>query len=465
MAALIALLWAPMVGGWAHREALAGRHDRIDPSLGIGNIEHLIFVVQENRSFDHYFGTFPGADGIPRYPSGRFKPCLPDPKSTVCRRPYHDSNTYDRGGPHGEQASVDDVAGGKMNGFVKSSRANGGECAKHPELPSCRRATPGPGGTPDVMGFHTKAEIPNYWAYASHYLLQDRMFAPSDSWTLPSHLFLVSAWAATCTDLSRPASCRSDLDHPGGIWADTGRIWTPSMGKPRPYIWAPITWMLRKAGVSWRYYVGPGTCVAPPCSTGGSSPQTIPVQNPLPGFKAVAKTNQLDDIVPNTEYFQAAADGTLPSVSWVMPTTGLGEHPPDDIRKGQAWVTKVINAAMTGPDWDRTAIFLTWDDWGGFYDHVRPPKVDANGYGIRVPGIVISPWVRRGIDHQTLSFDAYLKLIEDRFLGGRRLDGHNWGWPDNRPTTRETVGILGDLRNEFDFTQAPLDPLILDPTP
>jgi phospholipase C len=148
-----------------------------------------------------------------------------------------------------------------------------------------------------------------------------------------------------------------------------------------------------------------------------------------------------------------------------MPTFGRSDHPPQDIRDGQDWVTRVVNAAMRGPDWLHTAIFLTWDDWGGFYDHVRPPRVDQNGYGLRVPGIVISPWVRRGIDHQTLSFDAYLKLIEDRFLDGRRLDGWNWGWPDARPTTRENAPGLGDLRKEFDFDQTPIGPLILDPTP
>jgi phospholipase C len=121
---------------------------------------------------------------------------------------------------------------------------------------------------------------------------------------------------------------------------------------------------------------------------------------------------------------------------------------------------------MQGPDWDSTAIFLTWDDWGGFYDHVVPPRVDHNGYGIRVPGLLISPWARAGtIDHQTLSFDAYLKLIEDLFLGGQRLDPKTDGRPDSRPTVREDEPILGDLLNEFDFTQGPLPPLVLDPTP
>jgi phospholipase C len=129
-------------------------------------------------------------------------------------------------------------------------------------------------------------------------------------------------------------------------------------------------------------------------------------------------------------------------------------------------VTSIINAAMKGPDWDSTAVFLTWDDWGGFYDHVRPIRIDRNGYGIRVPGLLISPWARAGtIDHQTLSFDAYLKLIEDLFLGGQRLDPRTDGRPDPRPTVRENAQALGDLLREFSFTQQPLPPLVLDPTP
>ena len=109
----------------------------------------------------------------------------------------------------------------------------------------------------------------------------------------------------------------------------------------------------------------------------------------------------------------------------MLPTEGRAEHPPDSIAEGQAWVTEIVNAVMQGPEeqWLRTAIFVTWDDWGGFYDHVEPPVVDENGWGLRVPSLVISPWARPGyIDSQTLSYDAFLKLIEDRFLGGQRLD-------------------------------------------
>jgi phospholipase C len=314
------------------------------------------------------------------------------------------------------------------------------------------------------MGFHTAREIPNYWAYARRYLLQDRMFAPTDSWTLPSHLYLVSAWAATCERLADPMTCRTDLEFPGHNAADAGPYWTPTMGAPQPYAWAPITWLLHRANVSWAYYVGEGTCVAPPCGD-ERGPKTTPVQDPLPGFRAVAQTHQLGSVRSNRDYFAAAAAGRLPSVSWVVPTLGRSEHPPSDICEGQEWVTRVVNAAMRGPDWGSTAIFLTWDDWGGFYDHVRPPVIDRAGYGLRVPALVISPWVRSGIDHRVFSFDSYLRLIEDRFLGGRRLDGRNWGWPDARPTTRETVSILGDLRGVFDFQQTPKPPLILSPRP
>jgi phospholipase C len=149
-------------------------------------------------------------------------------------------------------------------------------------------------------------------------------------------------------------------------------------------------------------------------------------------------------------------------VSWLAPAQSVSDHPPADIRRGQAYVTGVINAIMRSPDWSSTAIFVAWDDWGGFYDHVVPPAVDQNGYGLRVPGLVISPYARRGyVDHQVLSSDAYLKFIEDDFLHGARLDPRTDGRPDPRPTVRENVSILGNLAKDFDFSQAPRRPLIL----
>src|SRR4029077_6207453 len=138
------------------------------------------------------------------------------------------------------------------------------------------------------------------------------------------------------------------------------------------------------------------------------------------------------------------------------------EHPPAAVSHGQSYVTSLVNAVMRSKDWSSSAIFLAWDDWGGFYDHVAPPGVDQNGYGLRVPGLVISPYARTGyIDHQTLSFDAYLKFIEDDFLSGQRLDPGTDGRPDPRPDVRERAKILGDLRKDFDFNQKPRRPVLL----
>ena len=152
----------------------------------------------------------------------------------------------------------------------------------------------------------------------------------------------------------------------------------------------------------------------------------------------------------------------LPAALGTLRTHGGADHPPANIADGQAYVTTLINTIMEGPDWDSTAIFLVWDDWGGFYDHVLPPVADENGYGFRVPSLVISPYARRGfIDHQTLSFDAINKFIEDDFLDGQRLDPATDGRPDPRPDVRENNPQLGDFTADFDFDQPPLPPLIL----
>ena len=169
------------------------------------------------------------------------------------------------------------------------------------------------------------------------------------------------------------------------------------------------------------------------------------------------------DVVPFDQFFIDARNGTLPAVSWIIPNNGNSDHPPNPIQTAQAYVTGLINAIMTSPDWPSTAIFLSWDDWGGLYDHVNPPMVDVNGYGIRVPGLVISPYARWGfIHHQTLSHDAYLKFIEDVFLSGQRLDPATDGRADSRPDVRENATILGDLMNDFNFNQNPRPPLLLD---
>ena len=425
------------------------------------HIEHLIFIVQENRSFDHYFGTYPGAEGIPMTKDGKPKPCIPDPILGHCVRPYHTREQLQEGGPHAQRHSRADVNGGRMDGFVQTVVDSPIHCADHRDDPRCADYL-GPRGQPDVMSYLTRKEIPNYWSYADHFVLQDHMFAPADSWTLPAHLFLVSAWAARCQNPRDPMSCTSNLE-----LAEEAQVQRDHEDRPI-WAWTDITFLLHENDVSWSYYVGDDTCMFDPCPRDKSGQRTVAQQNPLPWFTTVRENGQLENIRGHSEFYAAAADGTLPSVSWVMPYSGAGEHPGsgEPVWKGMRHVTSIINAAMEGPDWDSTAIFLTWDDWGGFYDHLEPPRVDMNGYGIRVPGIMISPWAKAGtIDGQVLAFDAYLKLIEDLFLSSERLDPDTLSRPDSRPTVREEIGILGNLLREFDFQQDPVPPLVLDPTP
>jgi phospholipase C len=429
-------------------------------TLAQANIKHLIFIIQENRSFDSYFGTFPGANGIPRRPDGRFAVCIPDPALGHCVRPYHDRTVVDLGGPHGESNARADVNGGKMDGFVMSLRSKSATfCRLHPYDPGCGGNMGS--GVPDVMGFHTAREIPNYWTYARQFVLQDRFFESAFAWSLPSHLFTVSAWSATCPKPNRPMSCTSDLNHPGH--ESSGNAPTT------PFAWTDITYLLHKANVSWGYYVDQEDnedCKMDPdlCAAGLSKGSPL-IWAPLTNFTTVRRNHQLGNIKDTSDFVRAAKTGKLPSVSWVIPGGGVSEHPPSSVSTGQAYTTSLVNAIMQGPDWNSTAIFLTWDDWGGFYDHVPPPRVDPNGYGLRVPGLVISPYAKQGfIDHQTLSLDAYLRLIEELFLGGQALDPRTDGRRDPRPTVRETLPRLGDLLQDFDFTQSPRPPLILSPT-
>jgi phospholipase C len=417
---------------------------------GIHKITHVIVIMQENRSFDEYFGTYPGADGIPK------GVCVPDPQRGSCQRPYHDPSDQNLGGPHRAQDATTDIDGGRMNGFVHAAEVARGSCAGA----SAHRCTKGP---IDVMGWKNASDIPNYWAYAKNFVLQDHMFESVASWSAPSHLYIVSAWSAHCSRPGIASSCVSDIgDNP-----DDDR----ASGKTPGYAWTDLTYLLHKHGISWRYYVAQGT--QPDCDDGAMTcapkPQhvgTPEIWNPLPDFVTVHQDGQLGNIQPVSSYFAAARSGRLPAVSWIVPNQQYSEHPPALVSDGQFWVTSLIDAAMRSPDWKSTAIFLAWDDWGGFYDHVKPPRVDGNGYGLRVPALVISPYARRGlVDHQTLSFDAYLKFIEDDFLGGQRLNPRTDGRPDPRPTVREALPGLGDLVKDFDFTQSPRPPLILPPRP
>jgi phospholipase C len=457
-AAILTLAAAGLLGSGTDPASRDARAASIDQNP-IGKIKHVVIIMQENRSFDSYFGTFPGARGIPMK-NGEPTVCVPNTAKGTCVKPYHDARLRHGGGPHSVSNANADIHGGKMDGFIDQAKDAPNRCHNHDD-PVCS-----PASATDVMGYHDDREIPNYWAYARNFVLQDRMFQPDLSWSLPAHLFMVSGWSAVCSKPGDPFSCKNAPRGPrtGPEALDSG---------PPPHLaWTDLTYMLHKAHVSWRYYVfkgGEPDCAedaAVMCDPAKQSAKTPGIWNPLPYFDQVKKNRQRRNVQTIDNFYTAAQDGTLPSVSWVIPNDRTGEHPPSRVNVGQAYVTGLVNSIMKGPDWSSTAIFLSWDDWGGLYDHLKPPKVDQNGYGLRVPGLVISPYARQGyIDDQVLSHDAYLKFIEDVFLGGKRLDPATDGRPDPRPTVRENLAKLGDLRHDFDFSQLPRPPMLLPEHP
>jgi len=426
-------------------------------SNDIHKIKHVVVIMQENRSFDTYFGTYPGADGIPA------GVCVPNPSTNQCVRPYHNPNDKNFGGPHGATNAVADINGDKMNGFIGQELRGSKIACKSNFDPACSLNQQ----QPDVMGYHDAREIPNYWTYAEQFVLQDHMFEPNASWSLPEHLFMVSEWSARCSQQGNPMSCQNELQNPDRLGVGKRQ----GLQKKPDYAWTDLTYLLHKAKVSWAYYVANGT--QPDCEDDAmfcqSQPQragTPEIWNPLPYFDTVRQDGELGNIQQLSQFYTAAKNGTLPAVSWIAPNGKNSEHPPALVSTGQAYVTGLINAIMQGPDWSSTAIFLAWDDWGGFYDHVVPPHVDENGYGLRVPGLVISPYAKKGyIDHQTLSFDAYVKFIEDDFLGGQRIDPQTDGRPDPRPDVRENMQQLGNLLADFDFSQPSRLPMVLPTNP
>jgi phospholipase C len=442
------------------------------PLEGIHKIQHVIVIMQENRSFDSYFGTYPGANGIPA------STCVPDPVNGGCVKPFHNPNNENFGGPHGAGAFKADLDGGKMDGFV--AEAEKGEQCKTTE-PGCSPCTEQGSGAQciDSMGYHDAREIPNYWTYAQNFVLQDNLFEPNSSWSWPEHLYLVSGWSAICKENEKwsenPLSCASALEGPAAPEAKEG--------EPNPYTgpdakslpWTDITYLLHKYGVSWGFYIFEGDepdCEddeAMTCAPVTQGPMTPGIWNPLVDFLDVKEDNQIGNVQSLNNFYAAVdkqSECALPDVSWITPNDTVSEHPPALISAGQTYVTTLINAIMRSPCWGSTAIFLSWDDWGGFYDHVVPPVIDEEGYGFRVPGIVISPYARPGyIDHQQLSHDAYLKFIEDDFMGGQDLNPNTDGRPDSRPDAREEAPGLGNLISDFDFCQTPRPPLILSPEP
>ena len=252
-----------------------------------------------------------------------------------------------------------------MDGFVGQAE-KGSSCTTND--PNCSPCTAGSHTQCiDVMGYHDAAEIPNYWAYAENFVLQDHMYEPNASWSLPEHLYQVSEWSAFCTDPNNPFSCTNALQNPN-----------PSDGQAALRLdrhdlpAAPVRrqlGLLRVPGHRARLRERQRDDLR----SGPAGTEDPGIWNPLPSFTDVTQDGQLGNIQTLTNFFTAAKSGTLPAVSWIDPNGKVSEHPPALVSAGQTYVTGLINAIMQSPDWDSTAIFLSWDDWGGFYDHVVPP--------------------------------------------------------------------------------------------
>lgn len=428
--AVLLLAVAPTGVVFGQRLAASGNPPSADLSVipprmpsGLEKIQHFVFIMQENRSFDSYFGTYPGAEGIPP------GVCLPDPNGGPCIALYHDTNDVNRGGPHGWGNAWAAVDGNKMDGFlVQSYKGNSSNTCK-PPAPDCT-----PGRDPrDVMGWHDYHEIPNYWNYARSFVLQDHMFESVASYSLPAHLYMLAAQSG-------------------------GYVGSKGQAKPSTYNFPEITELLTSGKIDWRYYVTSGTTPdtdddeeVGSLPTQAQDPHTYTFWNPLPAFPAVVNDpEQNSRLVDTAEFYDDARNGKLPEVSWIIPSGALSEHPPAGVREGMAYVTGLVNAVMQGPGWESTAIFISWDDWGGFYDHLPPPMVDQYSLGLRVPGLVISPYAKVGyVDHHIYSFESWLKIVEERF-GVVPM------------TARDTTA--GDMLDAMDFTQPPRLPLILSPT-
>ncbi len=284
-------------------------------------------------------------DGVPTV-------CAPDPSSGACVKPYHNVADMNFGGPHSAASATADIDGGHMDGFIGQAESghlgclgrgvvNDPQCSFQPE-------------NPDVMGYHDQREIPNYWAYAHNFVLQDHLFEPNFGWSEPAHLYMVSGWSARCLSPFLPMTCTTDLVNPGAVHR--------SPTDPQ-YGWTDITYLLHRHHVSWKYYVSSG--LTPDCASGAMScvheplnAATPSIWNPLPRFTTVRQDGQQGNIQNSTNYFADARAGTLPAVSWLVPNEANSEHPPALVSDGQAWVTRAVSAAMTGRDWKSTAIFV-----------------------------------------------------------------------------------------------------------
>jgi phospholipase C len=274
---------------------------------------------------------------------------------------------------------------------------------------------------------YSQADIPNYWTYAQQFGLGDNFFSSLSGPSQPNHMMMVAAQSAT--ELGNAGVCTSSPQYLEYSATTSG---TPFWG-PACYGVASIPSLLAQKGYSWHYY------------------EDEQIWNAMGNIQGL---NTSPNIISNPEQFaNDVAAGKLSAVTYITPDNNYSDHPPIPLQAGQNFVTDQVNAVMNSAYWDSTAIFITWDDWGGYYDHVPPPQEDVYGLGPRVPLIVISPYAIRGhISHKQAEFSSFAKFIEE-----------NWRLPSLGQ--RDALKATGDLMDYFDFTQPPRHPVIVNDLP
>ncbi|WP_200214625.1 alkaline phosphatase family protein [Micromonospora coerulea] len=331
-------------------------------------IDHFVFLMQENHTFDNYFGTRPGVDGIP---AGT---CMPVRRGQAepCVKPFHLGELGSLDLDHTAEAFRVQHNGGRMDGFVEGVSTQG----KDGNL---------------AMAYYDDRDLPYYWNIADEYVLFDRFFSSSNSGSIRNHMFRVTGG---------PGATGASESIPKEGWGDIPTIFD----------------RLEAAGISWKFYVENYDPTITYRSR--SAEEDIDRGAQVIWVPLLAYARYVDDprlfgkIVDLDEYYEDAAKGQLPAVSFIAPA-GDSEHPPGSIRAGQNLVRTLLTQLMRSPNWNSSAFLWSYDDWGGWYDHVAPPQVDSYGYGFRVPALLVSPYARRGhVESTTLDFTSVLKFIE-----------------------------------------------------
>jgi phospholipase C len=270
-----------------------------------------------------------------------------------------------------------------------------------------------------AMGYYDDSELPFYWNIADEFVLFDRFFQSAAGGSVLNHMFWVTGTAAS---------------------SETGGIPLDGYGELRT-----IFDRLEEKGISWKFYVqnyDPLITYRSGRTEGPKAAQVVRV--PLLNYARYIDDPELfSHIVPLDEYYEDAANGTLPAVSYMVPS-GNSEQPPGSIQSGQTFVRGLISELTRSDAWHSSAFMWTYDDWGGWYDHVVPPQVDAHGYGFRVPALLVSPYAKRGyVDSTQLDFTSMLKFIEE-----------NWGL---EPLAQRDASA-NSIEDAFDFSQTPREP-------